>query len=144
MYHDLIKSFLIKVAGSTNKIYFFLISIFEQIFWNEQLLNLGGILNVLSAEVLTDSGWENTTTILPVGMYVTCMVPIGNDSYLIHGGIHTGTFYSSQTFIFNATQNTWSRGPDLAIGRYGNGCGNLPTNGKDSHISVIVAGGYAG
>jgi len=106
--------------------------------------NVGGIVSALTTEVLTDSGWEATTTILPVGMYVTCMVSIGNDSYFVHGGIHTNTDYSPQTYFFTATLNTWIRGPDLAVGRYGNGCGSLPTNVKGGPISLIVAGGLAG
>ena len=46
----------------------------------------GGQNDVLTTEVLTDSGWENTPTVLPTGMFVTCMVAIDDDNFFVRGG----------------------------------------------------------
>jgi len=98
---------------------------------------------VLTTEVLTDSGWESTPTVLPTGMFVTCMVAIDDDNYFLHGGQQYPTF-SPHTYIFTASKNSWKQGPDLSIGRFGEGCGSLPMNEKSSQNSVIVAGGFYG
>ena len=101
-------------------------------------------MNVLSTEVLTDSGWEIAPTVLPKTMYVTCIVAIDDDTYFVHGGWHSDTMFSPQTYMFTASTNSWTRGPDLAFGRFGNVCGSLPSNEKSSQISIAVVGGNTG
>lgn len=105
--------------------------------------DIGGFKDIISTEVLTDSGWENTPSVLPVGMYVTCMVAIDDDTYFVHGGQNVNTEISPKTFVFTASTGTWTQGPDLTIGRFGEGCGSLPMNEKSSKISIIVAGGFS-
>lgn len=99
---------------------------------------------MLTTEVLTDSGWEITPTVLPVWMFVTCMVAINDDTYFVHGGSQAATSHSPQIYLYTASTNSWTRGPDLSIGRFGEGCGSLPVNEKSSQMSIIVAGGHTG
>ena len=99
---------------------------------------------MLSTEVLTDSGWEIAPTVVPQTMYVSCVVAIDDDSYFAHGGVNTATNFSPQTFIFTGSKNLWTGGPNLAIGRFGNGCGILPKNEKSSQMSIVIVGGYIG
>ena len=100
---------------------------------------VGGQDGLLSTEVLTDSGWEATLTVLPVGLFVTCLVAIDDDKYFVHGSPST-----PQTFIFTASINSWTQGPNLAIRRFGNGCGVLPKNEISSQLSIVIVGGLSG
>ena len=101
-------------------------------------------MNVLSTDVLTDSGWEIAPTVLPKTMYVTCIVAIDDDTYFVHGGWHSDTMFSPQTYMFTASTNSWTQGPNLAIRRFGNGCGVLPKNEISSQLSIVIVGGLSG
>ena len=105
---------------------------------------VGGFTEMLSTEVLTDSGWEATSTVLPVWMYVTCMVAIDDDTYFVFGGWQSDTMNSPQTYMFTASTNSWTRGPDLPVGKLGNGCGRLPSNETSSQMSIAVVAGLNG
>jgi hypothetical protein len=61
---------------------------------------------------------------------------------LIAGNIGTQT-NSAKTFYFDALTNLWSKGPALATGRLGHGCGRIEVSSLSTTQTVIVAGGQA-
>ena len=105
------------------------------------MYNQGGDANLVTADVLTESGWESNGTPLPAGTYAACMAYFDEDSYIISGGIHT-VGVSPQTFIFSPTTSTWIQGPNLGTARFSHGCGRLPTSDGSGQMSVVVAGGF--
>lgn len=97
--------------------------------------------NAVTAEVLTDSGWEFTNIVLPIEFYIPCMnLPaLAEDSFFI-----IGRYQYPTTYVYNLTKLTWTRGPDLPYVLYGHSCGKLPTTEKSTQLSIIVAGGIIG
>ena len=123
--------------------HFYLIQIICVLYPLTLVYNLsGGPNNIVTTEVLTDSGWETTQTTLPFEVYASCLgIPVSDEgNYFVVGGYGN---WLSKTLMFSPSTLTWTLGPNMAMRRYGHGCGRLPTSDKSNRTSIIVAGGYS-
>ena len=103
-------------------------------------MNSHGSLNTV--EVLTDGGWQQLQTSLPVNINSHCMVLLNSTTVLIIGGLQPGEAYSPNTYLFNSENEKWVVGPKLSFNRRDHSCGKLRKDSQTSEYSIIVAGGF--
>lgn len=109
--------------------------------WNEkdQILQ--------STELFDESTMQSTFgPDLPVKIAMHCMVKLNSSMAMIIGGmensISSGTsHYTSRTYFYSATDQTFTMGPKLLYGRSHASCGVL--KGEKSS-DIVVAGGWNG
>ena len=65
---------------------------------NGQLLVTGSV-NLKSAEMLTEEGWESNIPSLPVTIFAHCMVTVNSTTVMAIGGVQNNQ-YSGKTFYF--------------------------------------------
>ena len=65
------------------------------------------------AEVLTNSGWEKIGSYLRKS--IPCLMQIDEFSFLMAIGTGFPLPYSAETYVLNATDNTWNSGPSLTF-----------------------------
>ncbi len=94
-----------------------------------------------SAEMLTEEGWENNIPSLPVTIFGHCMVTVNSTTVMAIGG-YQNYDYSGKTFYFTFGEDSWTKGPELKIKRYGHSCGKIRRNKDSQEMSIIVAGGF--
>ena len=112
----------------------------------DNLFVTGGVTGsqyLKTAEALSDDGWQQISTSLPVTISQHCMVILNSTTVLIIGGLQSG-YLSPKTYFFNTEINEWVKGPKLLLSRNNIGCGKLRKDNGSSQYSVIVAGGYDG
>jgi len=98
-----------------------------------------------SAEVLTDSGWEEIGPPTPTIFYLSCLMIINETSILVFEGQVPGVKEFSQlTYIFNSVTNTWMLGPYLQRPRNAVGCGLIRKSDDSGKNIFIIAGGVGG
>jgi hypothetical protein len=103
--------------------------------------NSGYFLN--SAEMLTEEGWANNITPLPVTIADHCMVTVNSTTVMAIGGWQQGQ-ESGKTFFFTFERESWMEGPELKHARHGHSCGQVRRNKENQDRSIIVVGGYDG
>ena len=94
-----------------------------------------------TAEVLTDSGWQQLPTFIPVTIHSHCMVLINSTTVMIISGEQNFAKFSRNTFYYNTANEKWIEGPKLLFGRHDHSCGMVQTDSQNFQLSVIVAGG---
>ncbi len=103
----------------------------------------GSGLDLNSAEMLTEEGWESNMPSLPVAIDGHCMVTVNSTTVMAIGGYQYGQ-YSGKTFYFTFGEESWTEGPELKNKREGHSCGKIRRNKESQEMSIIVAGGYDG
>ena len=102
-----------------------------------------GSVNLNSAEMLTEEGWESKVPSLPVTIRDHCMVTINSSTVMVIGGWQNYQ-RSGKTFYFTFGEESWTEGPELKIKRFDQSCGRIRRE-KDSQVmSIIVTGGFDG
>ena len=93
-------------------------------------------------EVLSDDGWHQLTTPLPVETIDRhCMVLLNLTTVMIIGGTQGESNYSTNTYFFNTDNGEWVAGPMLFSSKYLLSCGKILNDSQSHKESVIVAGG---
>ena len=100
--------------------------------------------NINTTEVLSDDGWQELSTHLPIVIAYHCMVLLNSTTIIIIGGYQDDDRNSPHTYFFNTENEEWSPGPDLLYGRSWPSCGKLQKESGSSEECVIVAGGESG
>ena len=78
---------------------------------------------------------------LPLELYSHCMLDIGNNNYLIIGGLtKDDKKLPEEVLFYNMNTGFWTLGPKLAFGRVEHSCGILQ-NPDDKSIFAVVVGG---
>jgi hypothetical protein len=98
--------------------------------------------SLLSAEMLTEEGWESNIPSLPVTIFRHCMVTVNSTTVMAIGGYQNG--YSGKTFYFTFGDESWTEGPELKYKRGWHSCGKIRRNKESQEMSIIVAGGQDG
>ncbi len=99
-----------------------------------------GSKSLLSAEILTDSGWKTFSPSLPVTVYYHCMILINEITAMIIGGYQNDSI-SAATFMISNDQLQWSAGPLLNSPRNQHGCAKICISDRHPDKTIIVAGG---
>jgi hypothetical protein len=94
-------------------------------------------LDLNSAEMLTEDGWESNIPSLPVTIHAHCMVTVNSTTVMVIGGVQNGQ-RSGKTFYFTFGEESWTEGPVLKNKRSFFSCGKIRRNKE----SIIVAGGW--
>ena len=79
--------------------------------------------------------------ILPSKSYDGCMVEIDENTLLYIGGDDGPNNYN-EVYKYSIGDNSWSRMSDMPTGRYGLGCGVVPSQ-TGPGVEVVAVGGYS-
>ena len=110
------------------------------------LFATGGQEYVKTTEILLNNQWVEDQRIppLPEGVWLHCMVALGNKKVMVIGGNYNvwaeGSYYSTKTYVLNESL-VWSEGPPLNIARHWHSCGMIRRTAGEDDKSAIVVGG---
>ena len=94
-----------------------------------------------SSQSLANLAWTPKPS-LPIPLAGHCQVQLTTTTVLVIGGAtNSNNLYSRATYILNTVTNTWTAGPQLAIGRNSHSCARILTDGAPNKYSTIVVGG---
>jgi hypothetical protein len=114
---------------------------------NGKLLVTGGFdesdLDLNSAEMFTEEGWESNIPSLPVTISGHCMVTVNSTTVMVIGGRQNDQI-SGKTFYYTFGEESWTEGPELKNKRRYHSCGKIRRNKESQEMSIIVAGGWDG
>ncbi len=99
--------------------------------------------DLISAEMLTEEGWESNIPSLPVTISYHCMVTVNSTTVMAIGGRQNGQFLG-KTLYFTFGEESWTEGPELKNKRGYHSCGKIRRNKESQEMSIIVAGGFDG
>ena len=93
-----------------------------------------------TAEIFTKDGWKKLDQDIPNGgVEDHCIVLVNSTSAMIIGGQKRNIEYSSETTLYHFDSNTWTRGPDLNIGRERHSCGMVKKNNETVEVALKLA-----
>jgi len=106
-----------------------------------QILSTGS-KGEFSAEGLTKTGWQTLSTPFSNYFYVSCLIHVDDQTFLITGGqVSAAESKTSKSFIYNPVAGSIQPGPSLRTARWGQGCGMIKTCEASATLSAIVVGG---
>jgi hypothetical protein len=93
---------------------------------------------------LVNNQWEENPRIppLPEGVWLHCMVSLGNKKVMVIGGNYNmwaeGSLYSTKTYVLNESL-VWSEGPPLNIARHWHSCGMIRRSASEGAFTHAVS-----
>ena len=95
------------------------------------------IKNLASIEIVAPNTSSKTLSIsLPEAAHASCIVPWDTNTFMVIGG--WSNRYMADTGFVNMANGTYTKGPNLIVGRYSAACSTININGEDY---IIVNGG---
>ena len=77
---------------------------------------------------------------LPLNLYSQCMLDLGNNNFLIIGGITDEKKLPLEVLFYNMDTDFWTLGPKLATGRVEHSCGLLQDPEDGRWLAAVVGG----
>ena len=109
------------------------------------LVLAGGYSNDAALLDSVDLVWFGESSLslekLPSRSYDACMVEIDSNTLLYIGGDDGPNNYN-EVYKYSISDNSWSRMSDMPTGRYGHGCGVVPSR-TGLGFEVVAVGGYS-
>lgn len=116
---------------------------------NDNLYSFGGFSgspdweyldDVFHSDIVTESNFSSSLSPMPAPISAACSVTVGSNVYII-GGLNDGTI-TNQTFVYDASMDSWSELTAMNVRRFAPGCAYY--DGKIYVFGGQTAGGAYG
>jgi len=94
---------------------------------NDTLYSFGGFSgsqyldDVFHSDIVTESNFSSSSSPMPAPISAACSVTVGSKLYII-GGFTTGDTITDQTFVYDASTDSWSELTAMNVKRSTSGC----------------------